>query len=231
MINTSNTSRSEELPRLIAYYNIWREALRPEEKERCVMALTRNFLKSMGLTDEQVNAIIENHTDTVEGLKKERDTYKATAESVESITKERDEYKDKLSKAGDAAKVQADFDAYKQQVQTEKAQALNKSDMLEIAKEAGVQRESFRSMIVRDFDLSKIQRGDDGKVSNRTELLEAVKTGYPDFIATTNPVGTPTANPPAGDKKNFTREQIRTMSPEEINKNWDSIKKNLADLK
>ena len=66
---------------------------------------------------------------------------------------------------------------------------------------------------------------------NRNELLEAVKTGYPDFIATTNPEGTPPANPPTGDNKTYTREQIRTMSPEEINKNWDSIKKNLASLK
>lgn len=195
------------------------------------MALTRSMLKSMNLTEEQVNAIIEAHTDTVDGLKKENGALKAASASVEEVTKERDSLRDQLSKAGDAAKVQADFDAYKQQVAKEKADALNHTDLLDIAREAGVARESFRSMIARDFDLSKIQRGEDGKVQNRAELLEAVKTGYPDFIATTNPEGTPTANPPTGDNKTYTREQIRTMSPEEINKNWDSIKKNLASLK
>ena len=33
------------------------------------MALTRAFLKSMTLTDEQVSAIIEEHSATVTGLK------------------------------------------------------------------------------------------------------------------------------------------------------------------
>ena len=54
------------------------------------MALTRNFLKSMGLTDEQVSAIIENHTDSIDGLKAELATARAAAETVEALTKERD---------------------------------------------------------------------------------------------------------------------------------------------
>ena len=33
------------------------------------MALTRKSLKAMGLTDEQVDSIVEMHTDTVDGLK------------------------------------------------------------------------------------------------------------------------------------------------------------------
>ena len=32
------------------------------------MALTRKLLKGMGLTDEQVDTIIEAHADTVDGL-------------------------------------------------------------------------------------------------------------------------------------------------------------------
>lgn len=35
------------------------------------MALTRKLLKSMGLSDEQVETVIEAHTDTVDGLKNE----------------------------------------------------------------------------------------------------------------------------------------------------------------
>ena len=33
------------------------------------MAVTRKFLKGMGLTDEQVDTIIEAHSETVDGLK------------------------------------------------------------------------------------------------------------------------------------------------------------------
>ena len=39
------------------------------------MALTRKLLKGMGLTDEQVDTIIEAHTDTVDGLKADVSKY------------------------------------------------------------------------------------------------------------------------------------------------------------
>ena len=44
------------------------QSIGAEEKET-EMALTRKLLKGMGLTDEQVDTIIEAHTDTVDGLK------------------------------------------------------------------------------------------------------------------------------------------------------------------
>ena len=52
------------------------------------MALTRKLLKGMGLTDEQVDTIIEAHADTVDGLKAERDKFKTDAEKLPSIEKE-----------------------------------------------------------------------------------------------------------------------------------------------
>lgn len=192
------------------------------------MALTRSMLKSMNLTEEQVNAIIEAHTDTVDGLKKENSALKASSASVEEVTKERDSLRDQLSKAGDAAKVQADFDAYKQQIAKEKADALNHTDLLEIAREAGVARESFRSMIARDFDMAKIQRGEDGEVQNRAELREAIKTTYPDCVGEITIDGTSLARPPIGNDKPITRDQLKTMTPEQINANWAAVKAGLG---
>ena len=52
------------------------------------MALTRKLLKGMGLTDEQVDTIIEAHSDTVDGLKEQVKTYKADAEKLPNIQKE-----------------------------------------------------------------------------------------------------------------------------------------------
>ena len=46
------------------------------------MALTRAFLKGMGLTEEQVSAIIEAHTDSTEALKAQRDQYKRDADQL-----------------------------------------------------------------------------------------------------------------------------------------------------
>lgn len=39
------------------------------------MALTRKSLKAMGLTDEQVDGVIEAHTETVEALKNQHDNF------------------------------------------------------------------------------------------------------------------------------------------------------------
>ena len=55
------------------------------------MALTRKLLKGMGLTDEQVDTIIEAHTDTVDGLKADIGKYKADAEKLPGIQKELDD--------------------------------------------------------------------------------------------------------------------------------------------
>ena len=70
------------------------------------MALTRNMLKTMGLNEEQITAIIEGHTESISALTKERDDLKAKADALDGVTKERDTYKAQAEKAGDSAKVQ-----------------------------------------------------------------------------------------------------------------------------
>lgn len=57
------------------------------------MSITRKFLKGMGLTEEQVDTIIEAHTETVDGLKKDVEKYKADAEKLPGVQKELDELK------------------------------------------------------------------------------------------------------------------------------------------
>ena len=57
------------------------------------MALTRKLLKGMGLTDEQVDTIIEAHTDTVDGLKEQVKAYKADADKLPTVQKELDDLK------------------------------------------------------------------------------------------------------------------------------------------
>lgn len=196
------------------------------------MALTRKLLKSFGLEESIIDSIIDAHTETVDALKQQRDTAQAEADKVAAITKERDDALDKLSKAGDAAKVQADFDAYKQQVETEKLNAATDSALYDLAKKAGIQRESFLKLAVKNFNRDAIKRGEDNCISNGDELVEAIKTEFPDFIATDPaPTGPAPIAPPSDPQKKYTKEQIQGMSADEINKNWDAIQKSLPSLK
>ena len=91
------------------------------------MALTRKLLRSLGIDDEKIETIIDAHGETVEALKKERDDYKAEAVKVEEMTKQLNDANDKLAKSGDAAKVQADFDAYKAEVAGEKTRTAKRN--------------------------------------------------------------------------------------------------------
>lgn len=195
------------------------------------MALTRNFLKSMGLTDEQVNAIIENHTDTVEALKKERDDWKGKASSVETLTHERDEALEKLSKAGDVQKVQKEFDDYKAGIEKEKLDAKKSAALTAAFEQAGVKREAFRKAMLKGWDMDKVELDENGAIKDMDGLNATVKKDYSDFIATTEDNPVPPNNPPSGGGQKFTVADIKKMSPEEINKNWEAISKALPDLK
>ena len=59
------------------------------------MALTRKLLKGMGLTEEQMDTIIEAHTDTVDGLKSDLARYKADAEKLPGVQAELENLKAK----------------------------------------------------------------------------------------------------------------------------------------
>ena len=59
------------------------------------MAFTRKFLKALGLTEEQVDSVVEAHTETVDGLKSQMAGYKADAEKLEGVQKELSDLKAK----------------------------------------------------------------------------------------------------------------------------------------
>lgn len=171
------------------------------------MAFTRNFLKSAGLTDEQISAVIEAHTEVTDALKHERDDWKGKAESIGALTKERDELKDKLAKTPDAAKVQAEFDNYKKQVESEKLSAAKTAAVKKALRAAGVQREAFETLLLGKVDLDKVTLDGDG-VKDPDALIKPLKESFADCFATTSTQGTPPSNPPSGGKSAKTKEEI-----------------------
>lgn len=151
-------------------------------------------------TDDIENQLIALHLGVVDPLKDDIQTYKADAEKLQTVQKELDD----LKAAGDGGykeKYEAEVKAhkeYKQQIEAEKESARTDADVLALCKEAGIARESSLRLIVKDFDRSKIKRGEDGKITNRDELLESVKADYADFVGTPGNHGIPPAAPPTG---------------------------------
>ena len=194
------------------------------------MALTRKLLKGMGLTDEQVDTIIEAHTDTVDGLKADVSKYKSDAEKLAGVEKELNDlkamgdggYKEKYEKEHKA------FEDYKADVTEKESKA---------AKEKAV-RAYFESKNITGANLDLAMRGCgeemaalemDGEKIKDTKSLDALVDGtYKGLVSTTQTKGANPANPPANPPaKNYTTADIKNMSAAEINANWDSIKASL----
>lgn len=173
------------------------------------MALTRSMLKGMGLTEEQVSAIIDAHTETVDGLKDSLKAAKADADKLKTVQKELDDlkntngddYKSKYEKE------HADFDEYKKTVANEKATAEKRSLYRELLRECGVDARRIDSVMkVADIDAAKVK---DGKIENAEDLTKSIKAEWSDFIATDSTRGANVQTPPQGKgSTKMTREEI-----------------------
>lgn len=179
------------------------------------MALTRKSLKAMGLTDEQVDSIIEMHTDTVDGLKEQVNTYKADAEKLPNVQKELDDlkamgdggYKEKYEKEHKA------FEDYKADVTAKESKA---------AKEKAV-RAYFESKNITGANLDLAMRGCgeemaalvmDGDKIKDTKSLDALVDGtYKALVSTEHMQGANPATPPTnnGVKTGKTKEEIMAI--------------------
>ena len=194
------------------------------------MALTRKSLKAMGLTDEQVDSIIEAHTDTVDGLKEQVNTYKVAAEKLPNVQKELDE----LKAAGDGGweEKAKDFEKKYNDLVAE-----NKNKETKAAKESAA-KAFFESKGITGNSLEIAMRGSsaeiaaldlDGEKIKDSSALDALVNGtFKALVSTTTTKGANIPNPPVTTpNKAYSADDIRKMSPAEINKNWDSIKASL----
>ena len=166
------------------------------------MALTRKLLKGMGLTDEQVDTIIEAHTDTVDGLKGEITRYKTDAEALTDVQKKLEKAEADLAAVGkDSFKVKYDalkeeFEGYKTAQTQKETKAAKEAAYRDLLKAAGVSEKRIDAVVrVSDVDALEME---DGKLKNPDQLTENIKTEWADFIGTTTTQGAPTITPPGG---------------------------------
>lgn len=195
------------------------------------MALTRKLLKGMGLTEEQVDTIIEAHTDTVDGLKADVAKYKADAEKLPSVQQELDDLREK-GDGGYKAKYEDEhsaYESYKADIAAREAKA---------AKENAV-RAYFESKNITGVNLDIAMRGcgeemaalelEGGKIKDTASLDALIDGAYKGLVSTVSTQGATPANPPAQTHgKHYTAADIKGMSAEEINANWDAIKASIG---
>lgn len=200
------------------------------------MSLTRKMLKGMSLTDEQIDTVIEAHTDVVNTLKDERDKFvdereklkadieklkaenselKKANESVSATTEKLAEVQKELETAKEAAtqseqkyeELQKEFDGYKSEQSAIAEKSAKETAYKEMLKEAGVSEKRIAS-VMRVTNLDDIKLDKDGKLKNHDELVETAKSEWADFIDRKHVEGADVKNPPANSGTKMTKDEI-----------------------
>ena len=178
------------------------------------MALTRKLLKGMGLTDEQVDTIIEAHTDTVDGLKADVSKYKTDAEKLTDVQKELDELKAK----GDDGwkekhdKLKGEFDTYKKDVEAKETHSKKVEAYKAILRDANLSDKGIEKAI-KYAEWDKIELEADGKLKGASDHIKAAKEEWAEYVTTTTTTGAKTSTPPASNgNSGVTKEDFQKMS-------------------
>lgn len=161
------------------------------------MSLTRKKLKALGLADDVVDTIIEEHTEVVNGLKSDLDKYKTEAEKLPNVQKELDDLK---AAGGDDYKKKYEnehtaFEAYKTEQSKKETKGAKERAYREILKSAGVDEKRIET-IMKVTSVDDLDVDSDGKIKDAEKVAQTIKTEWADFIVTRRDTGAPTPTPP-----------------------------------
>lgn len=173
------------------------------------MTLTRKSLKAMGIEDEKIDQIIDDHSETVDALKKQRDTYKAEADKVQALEKkihelenaEGDNYKELYESEHQA------FEDYKAEVEESQRKDQLKGLYRDLLKDAGIDEKRIET-VLRVTDLGRLEINKDGSLRDAEKLKEGIKQEWADFVSTTETKGAQVETPPATAQGKMTKDEI-----------------------
>lgn len=177
------------------------------------MALSRKSLKAMGLTDEQVDSIIEMHTETVDGLKDKLKAAEAKAADYDDVVKERDALKensgeDLKKKLADLKKEYADYKKDVESKATMEAKQKAVRAYLESKGITGANLEIAMRGVKDEINAAEV----DGDKLKDTAALDALIGGdFKSLIVTQSKQGVPAANPPKNGGAKPTRDEIMAI--------------------
>lgn len=190
------------------------------------MALTVKQLKGMGLTEAQVEAIIDGHMETVEGLKEKIGTLEADLKEVPGLKAQLEAARQGGSEdwKGMHDKVKKAFDDYKAEVagkeQAEKVRAAYRG----LLEEAHIDPRRI-DVVLRATRLDDMKLDDEGKLEGVDQLRAAIRRDWGDFVQTKGERGADVKTPPERrEGGRMTRGEI--MGIKDAGERWRAIAEN-----
>ena len=182
------------------------------------MAFSRSFLKTCGLTDEQITAVMEAHTEVTDSLKQQRDGYKADAEKYKAdaaklpgVQKQLDELKGGEDyKAKYETEHQA-FEAYKQQAAEKEYSDKVKAAYRKMLKDDVHISEEYLDTVMAATVFTDMKLDKDGNLENADAHKKTASEKWAKFVPTIRLRGPKTETPPYQDNGGAGDNEIRAM--------------------
>ena len=171
------------------------------------MSFTRSFLKASGLTDEQITAVMEEHTSVVDALKQQRDGFKADADKLPELQRQIDDLKSGEDYKSKYEAAQRAFDDYKAQVKADADLASKKAAYRKLLTEESISDKRLDA-VIRLTDFTQMKLNEDGTLADVDKLRGDIRSEWSDYIATTRTERENVATPPVMQGGKLTRDEI-----------------------
>ena len=179
------------------------------------MAFSRQTLKAMGFTDDQVQSLIDLHTEVTDNLKSEIKKYKEDAEKLSDVQRQLDEANSKLKAAekddykGKYESEKAAHDKLKEDIKAKETTAKKSTAFKAYLKEKGYSDNAISKITKYGGYVDGIELDDEGKIKDSDKLLTSIEDEWGEYKPTTTKV-THTPNVPnqtatGGEKKTTSR--------------------------
>ena len=171
------------------------------------MAFSRDFLKALSLTDEQVSAIIQEHTSVTDALKAQRDKAKEDlaaaqkeAAKVAELQKELDGLKGGEDYKAKWEKAVKEHDEYVKGVEARETAEKVKAAYRKLLADEQIKADRI-DFVISHTDLSNVKLDKDGRLEGVDELKKTIndsKDGWGIFKVQTKERKPSVATPPEG---------------------------------
>lgn len=160
------------------------------------MALTRKLLKGMGLTEEQIDSIIDAHTDTLEGLQSKVKSLEADAAKLNDVQKELNDLKGGKDWKAEHDKVKKELDDYRAEQQGKELSAKKRAAYKALLEKGNIDPDLIETILKADRDRIESIELDGDTVKDENKLTEDIKADWGKFVTTTVKKGVNNAKPP-----------------------------------
>lgn len=172
------------------------------------MSLTRKLLRELNLEDGQIERIILAHMETVDALREERDALRT---QIADLTPHRDA----------AARIQADFDAYRAQVDADRLASARQASLRSALLTAGANPQTVDLLAAATPLPDEAFDGD--ALRDPAAALVPIRERYAALFAQPVALPTPRLAPPADAAAPLSRDDVARMSEQEILANWGTV--------